>query len=114
MVVGYRLGAVTYAILERLIRTPWVTLLNIAAKAFVVPELLQDRCTGPNLADEVGRRLDDEACRRAQIAAQAAALDKMGPRDGDPAERAADAVLELLGGADGPSARSGTRPRTRG
>jgi lipid-A-disaccharide synthase len=96
MVVGYRLGAVTYAILRRLIRTPWVTLLNVAAKAFVVPELIQDRCTGPNLAAEIAKRLDDPVFRQAQIAAQTAALDSMGPRDGDPAERAADAVLALL------------------
>ncbi|MDB5418625.1 MAG: lpxB [Phenylobacterium sp.] len=96
MVVGYRLGPVTYAILQRLIRTPYVTLFNIAARAFVAPELIQAECTGPNLAREVARRLDDPKLREAQIAAQYAALDKMGRGGPDPSEAAAEAVLKIV------------------
>jgi lipid-A-disaccharide synthase len=96
MVVGYRLGAMTHAILKRLIRTPYITLFNIAAKAFVAPELVQDDCNGPNLAREVGKRLDDPTLRAAQVEAQSAALLKMGRGGPDPSEAAADAVLKLL------------------
>ena len=96
MVVGYRLGAMTHAILKRLIRTPYITLFNIAAKAFVAPELVQDDCNGPNLAREVGKRLDDPTVRAAQVEAQSAALLKMGRGGPDPSEAAADAVLKLL------------------
>lgn len=96
MVVGYRLSPITYAVLKRLIRTPWVTLLNIAAERFVVPELIQDRCTGENLAQAVGALLDDPHRRQMQAAEQTAAIALMGPREGDPAERAADAVLAVL------------------
>ena len=96
IVVGYRLGAMTHAILKRLIRTPYITLFNIAAKAFVAPELVQDDCNGPNLAREVGKRLDDPTLRAAQVEAQSAALLKMGRGGPDPSEAAADAVLKLL------------------
>jgi lipid-A-disaccharide synthase len=96
MVVGYRLGPVTYAILKRLIRTRYVTLFNIAAQAFVAPELIQDRCNGPELAAEVARRLDDPQLRAAQVAAQSAALDKMGRGGPDPSEAAAAAVLKIV------------------
>jgi lipid-A-disaccharide synthase len=96
MVVGYRLGALTHAILKRLIRTPYITLFNIAAKAFVAPELVQDDCNGPNLAREVGERLDDPALRAAQVEAQTAALSKMGRGGPDPSEIAADTVLKVL------------------
>jgi lipid-A-disaccharide synthase len=96
MVVGYRLGPVTHAILKRLIRTKYITLFNIAAQAFVAPELVQDDCNGPALAREVGLRLDDAALRAAQVAAQYAALGKMGRGGPDPSEAAADAVLKLL------------------
>ncbi len=96
MVVGYRLGALTHAILKRLIRTPYITLFNIAAQAFVAPELVQDDCNGPNLAREVGRRLDDPALRAAQVEAQTAALSKMGRGGPDPSEVAADTVLKVL------------------
>jgi lipid-A-disaccharide synthase len=96
IVVGYRLGAMTHAILKRLIRTPYITLFNIAAKDFVAPELVQDDCNGPALAREVALRLDDPALRERQVAAQAAALQKMGRGGADPSDVAADAVLEVL------------------
>ena len=96
MVVGYRLGRVTYAIARHLIRTPYITLFNIAAQAFVAPELVQDACSGPKLAHEVTLRLDDADLRRRQVLAQYAALDKMGRGGPDPSEAAADAVLKVL------------------
>lgn len=96
MVVGYRLGNLTHAILKHLIRTPYITLFNIAAKDFVAPELVQDDCNGQALAREVGKRLDDPELRRRQIEAQSAALLKMGRGGPDPSEVAADAILKLL------------------
>ncbi len=96
MVVGYRLGPLTYAILKRLIRTRWVTLFNIAAKDFVAPELIQDDCNGPALAKEIALRLDDDALRRRQIERQSQALLKMGRGGPDPSEAAAEAILAFL------------------
>lgn len=96
IVVGYRLGNLTHAILKRLIRTPYITLFNIAAQAFVAPELVQDDCNGPALAREVAKRLDDPALRASQVDAQNAALLKMGRGGPDPSDVAADAVLKLL------------------
>ncbi|HTK34991.1 MAG TPA: lipid-A-disaccharide synthase [Caulobacteraceae bacterium] len=109
MVVGYRLGAATHAVLRRLIRTPYVVLLNIAAGEMIVPERIQGQCTGAILAADLAARLDDPALRAAQVAAQNAALDKMGRGQGDPAGLAAEAVLAIVrktgGGAGGaPSA----------
>jgi lipid-A-disaccharide synthase len=96
MVVGYRLGNLTHAVLKRLIRTPYITLFNIAAKDFVAPELVQDDCNGPALAREIGKRLDDPELRRSQVEAQSAALLKMGRGGPDPSEVAADAVLKMV------------------
>ncbi len=95
MVVGYRLGKLTHTILKRLIRTPYITLFNIAAQAFIAPEFVQDDCNGPDLAKAVAARLDDPGMRAAQVAAQFEALDKMGRGGPDPSEAAADAVLQI-------------------
>jgi lipid-A-disaccharide synthase len=95
MVVGYRLGPMTYAILKRLIRTKYITLFNIAAQDFVAPELVQDACNGAALAHEIARRLDDPELRRSQAERQAAALEKMGRGGPNPNEAAAEAVLGL-------------------
>lgn len=96
MVVAYRLAPLTYAILKRLIRTPYVTLFNIAAQDFVAPELIQGDCDGPTIARELARRLDDEDLRARQIVAQFAALNKMGRGGPDPSEAAANAVLNVV------------------
>ena len=97
MVVGYRLDPITaFIAMKILLRTPYISLFNIAAQAFVAPELLQDACNGENLAREAALRLDDPELRAAQIAAQQAALAQMGSGGPDPSEAAAEAVLQIL------------------
>lgn len=96
MVVCYRLGALTHAILKRLIRTPHITLFNVAAGREVAPELIQHDCTGDRLAAAAAPLLDDPARRRAQAEAQTSALELMGRGQGDPSAKAAEAVLGLL------------------
>jgi lipid-A-disaccharide synthase len=98
MVVGYVTSRLTYALLKALFKTRWVTLFNIAADETIAPELLQAACTGEALAAEVALRLDDPALRATQIAAQNAALDKMGRGMADPSEAAASALLDFLKG----------------
>lgn len=97
MVVAYKVGAITYTLLKPLIRTPYITLLNIAAGEAVAPEMIQRGCNGPALAAVLAERLDDPALRERQVAAQFAALDKMGRGQPDPSEAAAAAVLKVLG-----------------
>lgn len=84
MVVGYRTGAVTYAIIKRLMKPKWITLFNIAAAKTVAPELIQSACEGEGLAREVAMRLDNGDLRREQVSEQFAALDKMGRGMPDP------------------------------
>lgn len=97
MVVGYKTGAITYAILKRLMKPRWITLFNIAAGRAIAPELIQHACEGEGLAREVGRLLDDAALRSRQAAEQCAALDLMGRGMPDPSEAAATALLDFLG-----------------
>jgi len=97
MVVAYKLDHVTHFIARFLIRTRYIALINVAAGAFVAPELVQQRCTGPDIAAAVAPLLDDPVRRAAQVAAQNAALDTMGRGGPDPSERAAEAVLKVLG-----------------
>ncbi|MBS0359973.1 MAG: lipid-A-disaccharide synthase [Proteobacteria bacterium] len=96
MVIGYKLAPVTGFIVRRLIRTPFVTLFNIAANDFVAPELVQESCRPDWLAEEVARRLDDGELRARQTLAQYAALDLMGRGGPDPNEAAAEAVLKIV------------------
>ena len=57
---------------------------------------MQTECTGPKLAHELALRLDDPVLRAAQVAAQDAALVKMGRGGPDPDDAAAEAVLKII------------------
>lgn len=50
MVVSYRVNKLTYAIMSRMIKVPYVSLPNLLANETLVPELLQDEATPDNLA----------------------------------------------------------------
>jgi lipid-A-disaccharide synthase len=107
VVVAYRLGALTHAVLKRIIRTPYVTLFNIAAGREIAPELIQHDCTGPKLAAAVAQRLADPDLRAAQQKAQFDALDRMGRGGPDPSEAAAAAVLRVLENRSNPEQQPG-------
>jgi lipid-A-disaccharide synthase len=106
MVIAYRVDAPTYWVARRIVRTKFATLFNIAMQEFVAPEFIQDDCTGERLAAAVAARLDDPVLRDRQIAAQFDALDRMGRGGPDPSERAADALVEILGLSASASASS--------
>jgi lipid-A-disaccharide synthase len=96
MVVSYAVDPLTYWLAKKVVTTDLYTLFNIAAGEAVAPEIIQDQATGPNLAAALAERLDDPALRQEQVRRQFAALDKMGRGGGDPSEKAADMVIELL------------------
>ncbi len=96
MVVAYKLGPLTHLVAKVLIRTPYITLFNVAAGAFVAPERVQHACRGGILAADLGRLLDDPTAREIQISAQIAALEIMRGGVADPIAAAADAVIALL------------------
>jgi lipid-A-disaccharide synthase len=96
MVVGYRAHPATALVARALIKVRYLTLFNIAADAAVAPEFLQGDCTGAKLAAAVGALLDDPARRAAQVAAQSAALARLGASVPDPYGAAADVVISVL------------------
>jgi lipid-A-disaccharide synthase len=96
MVVGYRLGPLTHAAATLLIRTPWITLFNVAAGRFIAPERVQGRCTGAILAEDLARLLADPQARQRQAQAQSEALEIMRGGLEDPVGAAADAIVEIL------------------
>jgi lipid-A-disaccharide synthase len=97
VVVAYRLDPPTAAIAKLLIRTPFITLMNVAAGREIAPEFVQGACTGPRLAAALAPLLDDPAVRKRQSVAQTLALGVMRGGIDDPAAAAAEAVLGQLG-----------------
>ncbi len=95
MVVGYRVNGLTYQILRRLIRVPWVAMANLLAEDELAPEFLQERCQPELLANALHDLLEDHP-RRQRIAHRYAEIHEQLRLDS--ARLAADAVIELLEG----------------
>ena len=59
MVIGYRMAPLSWQLMKRLAYQPWVGLPNILSRDFVVPELIQERCTPEALCKATLAWLDD-------------------------------------------------------
>jgi lipid-A-disaccharide synthase len=93
MVIAYRLNPVAYALMRRLAYQPWVGLPNVLCRGFVVPELIQDACTAPALADAALRQLEDGAAARLRERFTQLHLDLRR----DTARAATDAIAQEIG-----------------
>jgi lipid-A-disaccharide synthase len=68
MVLTYRTSWLTCWLARRLIRIPWIGLVNIVAGRSVVPELIQQDATPERMSEEASRLLaDGEAARRMKM-----------------------------------------------
>ena len=61
MVVAYRMGAISYAILSRLVKTPFISLPNLLAGRELVPECLQQKAAPDVLGPLLQERLENPA-----------------------------------------------------
>jgi lipid-A-disaccharide synthase len=93
MVIGYRMAALSWQLMKRLAYQPWVGLPNILCREFVVPELIQERCTPDALAAAVLAWLDDTPKAEA-LGRRFDALHHLLRRD--TARRAADAIAQVV------------------
>src|SRR5690606_1421159 len=98
MVVAYRMNPLTVWLARRLLRVRHVSLPNILLDADAVPERLQGDCHPATLSQDLLRLLGDVGASAEQKAALAAAVSRLRPKgSAAPSERAAQAVLTLIG-----------------
>jgi len=96
MVVAYRLGPLTYALVRPLVSVRFITLANILLERAAVPEFVQAACTGKALANALMPLLTNENARRAQQRDLAGAVAKLGLGGERPSVRAARALLGFV------------------
>ena len=96
MVVAYRVGALTYALANRLMTVPYMSLINILLERPAVPEFKQYAATPEALAAAVARLFAEPTARAAQVASMDAFAKKLGEGDEAPSLRAAKALLEFI------------------
>lgn len=98
MVIAYKMSALSYAIISRLLRVPYVGLPNLLAGQGLVPELLQAAAQPQALAEAVLRQLHDTQYREALLV-RFTELHRSIRLGAD--QQAAAAVSALIGNTDG-------------
>lgn len=97
MVVAYRVGGFTFALANRLMTVPYMTLVNILLGRRAIPEFKQYDATPEALAGEVERLFKDEGARQAQLDAMNEFGRLLGEEEEAPSQRAARVLLEFIG-----------------
>ena len=99
MVVGYKVGWLTYALALPLMNVRYITLINVLLGREAVPEFLQSRCTRESLATAVVKLLTGKDNSRREIADLDEATHLLGRGGEAPSLRAARAIVDFVRGA---------------
>jgi len=94
LVVAYRTSAITYAAARRLVRIPYIGLVNVVAGREVAPEFVQHALVPTRVADALEPLLDRRSARRAEMIAQLSAV-RATLGEAGAAERVAEMALAL-------------------
>ena len=94
MVVVYRVSPSSAFFLRRLVRSPFIAMVNLIAGRRVVPELIQDQFTPEGIEREITNLLGSAQARDEMKAGLAEVRTKLGP--GGAIERAADIFARML------------------
>jgi lipid-A-disaccharide synthase len=94
MVVVYRVSPTSAFVLRRMVRSPFIAMVNLIAGRRVVPELIQDQFTSAAVEEEVRKLLESPTARDEMKAGLAEVRKKLGT--GGAIERAADIFARML------------------
>jgi lipid-A-disaccharide synthase len=67
LVVAYKMAPLSFAIISRLLKAPFISLPNLLAGQKMVPELLQNAVTAENLFTEIDTLMASGSDRRAIV-----------------------------------------------
>ncbi|HLH42921.1 MAG TPA: lipid-A-disaccharide synthase [Bryobacteraceae bacterium] len=95
MVTFYRVNALTWILGRRLVRAPFLTMVNLVAGRQIVPELIQREMTPERIAAEARPLLQDSSLRAAMRAGLAEVSQRL-KAGRDPMEVAAECIEEVM------------------
>ncbi|MBX9601000.1 MAG: lipid-A-disaccharide synthase [Bryobacteraceae bacterium] len=95
LITFYRVNALTWKVGRRLVRTPFLSMVNLVARKRIVEEVMQDEMTGERLAKELQALLDSPEAREVMRRDLREVSRVLATRQ-DPMAAAADAVAPFL------------------
>ncbi len=96
MLITYKVSPISAWLVRRLVQTRYFCMINILLRRHVIPELLQEDCTGSKLALEALKVLRNPQKRQQQLDAFARVHSMLKSAGQSPSEKAADVVLKYL------------------
>jgi lipid-A-disaccharide synthase len=97
MVVAYRISPTSAFLVRRMgVAVEHASLVNLLLGRQVVPEFLQEECTGAKIAEGVNQLLGSEEARAAQQRDFEEVAKALGSRTPSPSDRAAKVVLDMI------------------
>jgi lipid-A-disaccharide synthase len=96
MVTFYKVSPLSWFLGRRLVKVPFLSMVNLVAERRIVPELIQTDCTGARLAQEAARILSDDSAR-ARMKADLAEVARRLSTTSDPLDRASSLIASIFG-----------------
>jgi lipid-A-disaccharide synthase len=96
MVTFYKVSPLSWFLGRRLVKVPFLSMVNLVAERRIVPELIQSEFTGARLAQEAGRILSDESVR-GQMKADLAEVARRLSSASDALDRASSIIAANFG-----------------
>ncbi len=96
MIVAYQVPKSTEFIVRRMVNVDTFTLINLIVGRKAVPEYLQERCNGGDLAEALVHLMQDDEAKLTQLTAFDEAFASFGKNDAPPSTRAARGVLAAI------------------
>ncbi len=96
-IVAYKATRLSAFLLRRMLTVRYVNLANLLADRLIIPELIQENCTAPQIGEALVPLLTDPTVRAAQVTQVANIAAMLGVNDPQsPSEKAAEIILEQL------------------
>lgn len=96
MVIAYRMTSASAAVIRRMVRIKYASVVNIVLGREIAAECLQQECTPENLAYELGRLLDDPDARARQKTDLGQVAVALGRDMAPPSETATDVLMGVV------------------
>jgi lipid-A-disaccharide synthase len=93
LAIGYRTNRVTYAIASRVVKVPWIGLVNVVAGRLVAPEFVQQHLVPVRVADSLEPLLHESDVRRRMLGDLADVRSRLGSPGA--ADRVADMAIGM-------------------
>lgn len=97
MIVTYKVNFLTYCLVKMMIKIKFANLINLILNREIIPEMIQQNCSGPKLAEKLEYLIKNPTIQKNQIEEAQKVLKILGmDSEESPSSKAAKAILQKM------------------